>query len=224
MNERKTEVLNHFERVSGAFDSIYEGRQKSLLYKTVDILFRRSILDRRMKTMIGFAGDVRDKEVLDIGCGPGRYAVPLALSGPRRVLGLDISQEMIELAEKISNANNISGVCKFLKRDFMQTEFDTKFDIVIASGVFDYIADPVEFLSKIKAVTRGRVIISFPVKWTILTFARMAWLRKRKCPNYYYSEGEIKRLFRKSGLEIAKISRIGSFLVPGNYIVMSKTY
>ena len=223
MHEKKTNVLDHFEKMSNAFDGIYEGEQRFFLYRIVDMLFRKSILDRRMQMMIALAGDVRNKGILDIGCGPGRYAVSLALSGPRSVLGIDISQEMIELAKKTSDLNNASGICRFERCDFIQKEFNDRFDIVIASGVFDYVADPVVFLTKIKSILRGQAIISFPVKWTALTPVRMAWLYKRRCPNYYYSRADIKDLFKRCGLEVKKIIKIGSFLVPGNYVVVCKS-
>jgi 2-polyprenyl-3-methyl-5-hydroxy-6-metoxy-1,4-benzoquinol methylase len=44
-------------------------------------------------------GDVRGKRILDLGCGSGETTVVLATRGAR-VAGLDLSPELIELAEK----------------------------------------------------------------------------------------------------------------------------
>ena len=38
--------------------------------------------------------------VLDIGCGAGRTLVPLAKMGFKKVIGLDISQEMLDKAKE----------------------------------------------------------------------------------------------------------------------------
>ncbi len=220
VNKNNTKVLNHFENLSGVFDNIYKGEGNSILYKIVDILFRKDILEHRLKLILNFSGDVSGKDILDIGCGPGRYAVGLAKGSPKSVLGVDISPLMIDLAKKLALTNGVAEICKFQNCDFLQKEFNAKFDIIIAAGVFDYIPNPKIFLSKIKKILRKKAILSFPVKWTIFTPVRMAWLHKRGCPNYYYTKEQIKGLIRECGLRIDSIHKIGSFLVPGNYIVV----
>ncbi|NQT46499.1 MAG: methyltransferase domain-containing protein [Candidatus Omnitrophica bacterium] len=215
-----TKVHDHFQKVSGAFDSIYSGEQRSFIYRMVDILFRRRILEGRRNAILEFASPVKDKDILDIGCGPGRYVVMLAKDEPSSILGLDMSDSMIELAKRLAAERGITDICKFEKGGFLKKEFDKKFDIIIAAGVADYTSDPKVFLSKIKDILNERAIISFPVKWTIFTPIRMLWLFKRKCPNYYYSNSDIKRLVKECGLKIKSSKKIGSFLVPGNYIVV----
>src|SRR6202046_1336618 len=59
-------------------------------------------------------GDVRGKTVLDFGCGTGENAVPLVKLGAR-VIGMDISPDLIALARKrLSDANleaRLEGGC-----------------------------------------------------------------------------------------------------------------
>lgn len=220
MDKDTAKVLNHFENISAAFDNIYKDGQDSLLHKLIDALFRKNILERRRKLMLSLSGGARNKNILDIGCGSGRYAVVMAKDKPNFVLGLDISPLMINLAKNLAEANKVADICKFENCDFLLKDFDDKFDIIIAAGVFDYTAHPEVFLLKIRRLLQGRAILSFPVKWTIMTPLRMAWLLKKGCPNYYYSKKEIKKLFEESGLKINSVHKIGSFLVPGNYIVV----
>lgn len=219
MSRADAKVLDHFENIADAFDNIYEGEQPSLLYRLVDVAFRKSILDDRLKITLDIAGDVKGKEILDIGCGSGRYSVLLAKNRPSGVLGVDISPVMIEYSKRLASAHNVSQACVFEQCDFMQKQFNKKFNIIIAAGVFDYTEDPKPYLNKIKGLLNGRAILSFPVKWTLLTPVRVAWLFKRKCPNYYYSTAQLKRLFDECGLKIERIHKVGTFLVPGNYIV-----
>lgn len=218
--ELKEDVLAHFETMSKAFDEAYDGGEDSLLYKLVDILFRRQILERRKEIMIQASGEVKNKRVLDIGCGPGRYAIALAARKAQSVLGIDISASMIELAREKAKLQGLDEICKFQNLDFLDTDFPDKFDIIIAAGVFDYLKQPEIFLSKIHDVLEGRAIISFPIKWTLMTPLRIAWLAKRKCPNFYYTKGQIKRLLNSFGFKIISIDRIGTILVPGNYVVV----
>src|SRR5688572_17235376 len=51
-------------------------------------------------------GDVKDKVVLDYGCGLGDNSVLLADRGAK-VIGVDISPELLELAEKRLAAHNL---------------------------------------------------------------------------------------------------------------------
>ena len=206
--------------MADVFDTIYQGEQKSLLYKIVDILFRKYILETRLKVILDFTGNVKGKEILDIGCGSGRYEVLLAKGSPKSILGLDISSLMIGMAEKLVKINNMSNICKFEKIEFIQKQFDNKFDIIIAAGVFDYISDPKAFLLKVKSILKEKAIFSFPVKWSILTPLRMIWLHKKSCPSYYYSKGDIRKLAKACDFKIKSMRKIGSFLIPGNYIVV----
>lgn len=57
-------------------------------------------------------GDVRGKTVLDYGCGSGDNTV-LAASHGARVIGVDISPELIELAEKRLEAHNLGDAAEF---------------------------------------------------------------------------------------------------------------
>ena len=114
----------------------------------------------------------------------------------------------------------VSKLDRKVVKEHIQKQFDNKFDIIIAAGVFDYVSDPKAFLIKVKSILKEKAIFSFPVKWSIFTPLRMVWLHKKDCPSYYYSKGAIRKIAKVCGLKIDSIHRIGSFLVPGNYIVV----
>ena len=65
-------------------------------------------------------GDIVDKDILDLGCGTGIFAVASALLGANSAVGVDIDNDSIELAREVSlkfdldNVNYIeSDVCDF---------------------------------------------------------------------------------------------------------------
>lgn len=59
------------------------------------------------------SGDIVDKDVFDFGCGSGRLAIGAALLGARKVVGVDIDKNMINLAKKNAESveTNIEFVC-----------------------------------------------------------------------------------------------------------------
>jgi SAM-dependent methyltransferase len=59
---------------------------------------RTGLLD---KPMIAACGDVRGLEVLDSGCGEGRFSRILVARGAKRVLGIDLCGPMIEAAREL---------------------------------------------------------------------------------------------------------------------------
>lgn len=51
---------------------------------------------QHVRVLLKFFGDLTDKQVLDVGCGKGRFARVLSESNPRvAVFGLDISEAML---------------------------------------------------------------------------------------------------------------------------------
>lgn len=67
--------------------------------------------------------------LLDVGCGPGRHAVPLAQAG-YAVVGVDISRRFLDIA---ADAARDAGVgAGFFQVDARQMPFDDEFDAVIS--------------------------------------------------------------------------------------------
>jgi SAM-dependent methyltransferase len=67
-------------------------------------------------------------DVLDLGCGTGRYFH--ALSGVRRLVGIDVSRPMLE------RAHRPTGDVTLIEDDFLTHEFaGAEFDLVYAIGV-----------------------------------------------------------------------------------------
>ena len=83
-------------------------------------------------------GDVTGKTILNIGCGAGGHDRKLIELGAKSVLGIDISENMIEEAKKNNTSDNISY--KVLSMNNLE-EIDMKFDLVISSLAIHYIED-----------------------------------------------------------------------------------
>ena len=194
--EQEKEVKTYFEVKAKEFDDIYED-SGSLITRIANRLFRKG-MKQRFNITLNLCNSDKNKSVLDIGCGAGRFTIPLAERG-MRVLGTDYSKDMIILAKELLRKHIIKTGKKinleYECSDFIK-EFDQKrkFEIVLAIGVFDYLNDPLTFLKKMNDVAKKRLIISFPKKFTIQMPIRKIWLMTRNCPVYFYSKKDIKEL------------------------------
>jgi SAM-dependent methyltransferase len=106
--------------------------------------------------ILGLAGDVRGRRVLDAGCGPGMQAAALAEQGAD-VTGIDLSEELLAIARTRSAAT-------FLRHDLTRPLpfADGAFDLVLSSLVMHYLEDWVPTLSEFHRVLGpgGRFVFS----------------------------------------------------------------
>lgn len=100
--------------------------------------------------MIGMLGDVRSRNVLDLGCGAGQLSAALIDAGAT-VTGIDVSAGMIELArQRLGDAASLEVADL---SDPLELETDS-FDIVVASLVIHYLDDWVPVLREIERVLK----------------------------------------------------------------------
>ncbi len=95
----------------------------NLLYKDKDYQTEVDYIDKIIKT------NSKTKElyhILDLGCGTGRHDILLA-EKDYQVLGIDLSEQMIEIANSNKNDN-----CSFDVNDIRTFQINKKFDTVLS--------------------------------------------------------------------------------------------
>lgn len=204
MNGAEAEnVRRRFEREAESFDAIYR-LERSWFWRWFNVTFRKGIFERYDLTF-QHAGDVTGKTVLDVGCGSGIYCADFARRGAARVLGVDLSSSMLALAGEEAKRQGVAQQCEFRQGNFMNLDFEGQFDISIAMGVFDYLADPLVFLQKMVSITRERVIASFPGHSPVREpLRRLRYKLAGKGNVYFYSEADLRRLVTGSGLDTSR--------------------
>lgn len=80
--------------------------------------------------------DLKGKSVLDLGCGFGRNSIDFVKRGARRVVGIDISEKMLDIAKNQSSDNKI----EYINMSMAELErIDERFDFVYSSLAFHYV-------------------------------------------------------------------------------------
>lgn len=191
-----SKVLTYFQNNAVPFDLLYERNQKWRY--AINRLFRKGLFERVeltadvLKTLNHFT-------VLDVGCGSGRNSVIFADLADR-VTGIDLSENMIDLAAALSEKYGKNSKCRFIKGDFTQFPFKEKFDAVVALGVFDYIAQPQAFLGRMMEGSRDYLIASFPRQSLFRQPLRTFRYALKNCPVLFYSFSELNNLCKEIGL------------------------
>jgi 2-polyprenyl-3-methyl-5-hydroxy-6-metoxy-1,4-benzoquinol methylase len=120
-------------------------------------------------------GDVRDKHILEVGCGDGGNAILLALKGAR-VVGVDISRRAIEIARKRAAMHGVADRTTFLAKplELYQPAPNDGFDVICGFAVLHHLLPVLdETIGTIMAmgVPGAFVVFTEPI-------ALSRWLRK----------------------------------------------
>jgi ubiquinone/menaquinone biosynthesis C-methylase UbiE len=124
------------------------------LYLTPDVVAQRCQVLKALHLGEGEA-------VLDIGVGPGLLAYDLAVSvgSAGRVCGIDISEDMLAMSRKRCADQ---AWAEFKRADATSLPYaNDRFDAVVSTQVYEYIADVPAALAELYRVTRpgGRVVV-----------------------------------------------------------------
>ncbi|MGK7938737.1 MAG: class I SAM-dependent methyltransferase [Crocosphaera sp.] len=89
-------------------------------------------------------GNLKGKKVLDLGCGDGFYTRNFKEKGAKKVVGVDISKAMIQLAKEVENKQPL-GI-EYLLRDATSLGSLDAFDLVTSSYLLNHASSGKELL------------------------------------------------------------------------------
>lgn len=213
MGSKKNLTQIYFDKVPKEWDSLYSN-ENCMMY-VLNKFLRKGLFDRYELTF-NICEPIEGKEVLDIGCGSGRYSVEFAKRGAAHITGLDFAPSMVDFSKNAAQKMGFGEKCEFVCADFLAHRFTQKYDYVIAMGFFDYVKDASEVLGKIRTLTSGIFVASFPRHrffWDIQRYIRYNILKKVDI--YYYSKAQLEKLYTQAGFLNFSIIRIGA----GFYVV-----
>lgn len=120
------------------------------------VLDRRNI-ENSYSSLLGLLKD--GLSVLDVGCGSGAITADIAQRTRGKVVGIDFSEHLIELAQKnYANLPNLSFEVANIN-DYVSSE---KFDLVIAARTLQWVNNPAEVVQKMASLLKkgGKISIN----------------------------------------------------------------
>ncbi len=140
--------------------------------------YYRGYRKRRMLSLLKLS-NIRNKTVLDAGCGNGQHAVFLAIHGAE-VHAVDLSAEGIRIGRKMAEANGVKELVYFYRQDLSQLAFDSQsFDLILYNAVLHHAMKYTGVADETKRVLKpgGRIVYaegirSNPVYKTIRSIYR----------------------------------------------------
>jgi len=205
-------VRRFFSGFASQWDSLYGGK-RNLFLRAFDHTFRRDVYERYQLTFDRLGTDLQGSSVLDVGCASGIYCFEAARRGARKVVGLDMADGMISLAQAASRDHNVEGVCEFIASEFPvcggPAAVLRPFDYGIVMGVMDYVFDADTFLAALRPLILRRAVLSFPGQhWLRAPLRRYRYQLLGRCDIHNYAEVEIRAGCAKAGFSRVEIQRL----------------
>lgn len=117
----------------------------------------------KVEVLLGeqFLRSIRGKTVIDFGCGEGSESVELAQKGAKKVIGIDIREDVLQTAARKAAAAGVQDACRFVASTAERAE------VIVSIDAFEHFADPAEILRIMKTLLEpnGTVLISFGPTW-----------------------------------------------------------
>lgn len=179
---------------------VYSRWRASEIGVTTERLERELILE--------LVGDVGGREILDVGCGDGEFALDLTRRGAI-VTGIDASATMIDAAKSRAKQDSANITFQVAMAEHLPFPAE-QFDIVTASTILCFVEDAAPVFREIARVLRpgGRLVIGELGKWSTWAAGRRvrAWLGSRLWRRGKFRTGnELRGLAEQAGLVVKDV-------------------
>ena len=147
--------------------------------------------------LFSLAPDLTGKTVLDLGCGYGENCAHFKNLGANRVVGVDISEKMLEVAKA-----ETSGV-EYIRLDMNDlSNLQGRFDVVFSSLAVHYIEDFRKLCEQIARLLNSKGVFIFSQEHPITTapLGGISWTKDEEGNRLYYNLSD----YTKNGIRETK--------------------
>jgi 2-polyprenyl-3-methyl-5-hydroxy-6-metoxy-1,4-benzoquinol methylase len=144
--------------------------------------------------------------VLDIGCGIGALHLRMLKLGATSAVGVELSEGMLEQAQRLAEEMGIPGRVKYKRGDFVALDGEIEpADIVILDRVICCYAHPELLIEASAGKCNGLYAVSYPRDNVFgkFSFKSMAWLGELfrwSFHPYYHDPVQLEMRFQRLGL------------------------
>ncbi|MFH0906153.1 MAG: class I SAM-dependent methyltransferase [archaeon] len=159
------EVCNFYNNYNYPLVNQYTNRQRKKHLKLISEIL--SYVNLKLE-------DLKDKDVLDAGCGTCDKSILLAKNSCAKITALDFSDGQLDFAK--ANANKANVKINFVKADLINSNLEKlnlgKFDLIICTGVLHHTENPKKgFCNLIKLLKpKGKIVIALYHKYSRLKY------------------------------------------------------
>jgi 2-polyprenyl-3-methyl-5-hydroxy-6-metoxy-1,4-benzoquinol methylase len=201
-SDESRQIAQYWNDIAHRFDAIYTGN-KSPIARGLDRWLRRDIYQRFDWVMreAGSSADLSGMTICDVGCGSGRFVTSLAQRAAQ-VTGVDFAPEMLKLAAQLAEEQGVADRCKYVLSDVLDWKTNERFDLVIAIGFWDYVADPLPRLQVIRGLTKTTFLSAWPRAATLRSAIRKVRLKADGCPVYFFTLPQVENYLQRAGFRV----------------------
>lgn len=187
----------------------------------------RELFEKERLIVIDFLMKQNFNSVLEVGSGRGRFALSIGKMFPNaKIIGIDISKEMVDFSNKLVKENNLKNV-EFKLGNANKLDFlPNLFDITICLQVLMHIPNQINVINELIKVTKPNGIIILNqinsnhswriklrgwrnrIKVPLIEFISTKMLRKTKLM-FRLKEHEFRDLISDDSLEILQYTTLG---------------
>ncbi len=144
----------------------------------------------------------KDKEVLEIGCGAGRFT-EIILEDCKKCVSLDLSESIFHNVEKKNNK------LELIKANFLKLNCKSKFDIVFCRGVLQHTQDPLISILKLHEFIKPNGLVIYDIyKYPRIGLLHPKYLIWRRLLKYIFSYDQFEKYLIKNITILLNIKRI----------------
>lgn len=151
---------------------------------------------------------MRNKTILDVGCGVGTLSLFFAQARARAVVGLDISDRAIAIAQQ---AKESLGYRTVIFRNAELTNEVGEFDIILCSEVIEHITDDLAFLKIIRKNLKNTGVLILTTPSLDNRLYKLGYYKKFDAEVGHlrrYTQESITQLLKQSGFVILNIRSV----------------
>jgi len=149
-----------------------------------------------------FLEDIKNKIILDFGCGTGFQVVIMALNGAKFVFGVDIREKVLAEGINLAKKHNAYNSVEFLTE--IGNNFSGHFDIILSQNSFEHYKNPDAVLKLWKRILKpkGKIYMTFGPPWYAPYGSHTHFFTKLPWVNLFFSESivmKVRKNFRSDG-------------------------